>query len=504
MVDTIIMRVHDLRKHEQLVKELETNFKGTTKNTALLTEEESQLLQNCQTLNQKDFIKFFYNAKDDNLLVHYSTQEKLNSSGHYYLNAFVNYDRDYIEFNFSVPKYLFGTNIMMFCEHHWNRDFNFSLNSSFVYNLKCTYDRLLKFIPSFFNKEFVGNNLVDYSLLEINRIDIAFNQVFDNKKFALNYLEYQKKIRKKHLRADSDSFRAYETSLMYYTKRYSFKIYHKGSEYKKHDRKEHLRINKEKGREYFNIDELQAFSDRILRYEVTLRGSMLSYIFNHKIFRKKCPVHKANYEIFKKVEALKNKNDVIATNAKFFPEGIFRDQYLKTHPYFPIDKTEAEIHKKMNKLLSLEKKFYLKTNRFIEEYNSSSISSETEPRALFSKALMIECSRFFKKNIMAFQVTKKPPESIVRERIEKYNSENYHKLPVNEMLKFYALLKNSSFEEIMKTGPYSRATYYRYRCRFEKIGITQNSIMPIDYIHPTIDLSMYHHCMIYNKKLINK
>jgi hypothetical protein len=72
------------------------------------------------------------------------------------------------------------------------------------------------------------------------------------------------------------------------------------------------------------------------------------------------------------------------------------------------------------------------------------------------------------------------------------------------MLKFYAQLKNSSFEELMKTGPYSRATFYRYKNRFEKIGITQNNIMPIDYIHPVVDLSLYHHNIIYNKNLINK
>jgi hypothetical protein len=35
---------------------------------------------------------------------------------------------------------------------------------------------------------------------------------------------------------------------MYVTKRYSAKIYHKGSEYEKNDRKEHERINLEKAK----------------------------------------------------------------------------------------------------------------------------------------------------------------------------------------------------------------------------------------------------------------
>lgn len=105
---------------------------------------------------------------------------------------------------------------------------------------------------------------------------------------------------------------------------------------------------------------------------------------------------------------------------------------------------------------------------------------------------------------MSFQVRKKPPEGVVKERIEKYNSENYQKLPLNEMLKFYGLLKNSSFEDIMKSGLYSRASFYRYKSRFEKIGITQNDIMPIDYINPVVDLTRYHHQITYGKKLINK
>jgi hypothetical protein len=51
--------------------------------------------------------------------------------------------------------------------------------------------------------------------------------------------------------------REYSTSLMYVTKRYSAKIYHKGSEYEKNDLKEHLKINKEKGQEYFKTKSFQ-------------------------------------------------------------------------------------------------------------------------------------------------------------------------------------------------------------------------------------------------------
>ncbi len=385
MVDTIILRVHDLRRHEQLVNELKTNFKGTTKNTAYLSPQEAESVRNSQTIDVKEYIDYFWNSTTGTHLVHYSSQKKLNNSGHYYLNSFVNYDRDFIEFNFSVPKYIFGTNILMYCEHYWNKNFKYSVNSSLDYNLKMTYELLIKFIPTFFNKEFIGIDLVDYTLVEINRIDLSFNQVFDCKKFALDYLEYQKRIRIKHLRADSNGFRTYDTAVSYSTKRFSFKIYHKGSEYRKHDRNENERINKAKGREYFNIDELQSLADKTLRYEVTLRDSELSYLFNHKIFRKKCPIHKANYEIYKKVESAKQKNDSIALRTGSFRSTILKNAFIATHPYINYCKSDEAIHRKMTRLLNRKRQFYLKTSKYIEEFNSETFSASFEPRAMFSK-----------------------------------------------------------------------------------------------------------------------
>jgi hypothetical protein len=231
---------------------------------------------------------------------------------------------------------------------------------------------------------------------------------------------------------------------------------------------------------------------------------MLTYLFNHKIFRNKCPKHKANYEIYKKIESLKARNDSIASAAGSFKSASFRERFLDKNPYIDIDKSEELIYKKMTRLLNRQRRFKLKVNKYVDEFNTTTISGAFEPRALFSKSLLRECHRFFISQINQYQVTEKPAESVVREKIEKYNSEHYDKLPKNEMLKFFAMLKNSSFEELMKANIYSRATFYRYKNRFAKIGITQNNIMPIDFIHPVVDLSTYHHQMLYGNKLINK
>ena len=504
MVDTIIIRVHDLKKHKDLLHYVNLNFKGTSKNTVYIPKSEHENLSKSPLTDEKFIIDYFRNEKTGIHLVRYKSQERLNNSGHYYFHAFENRDRDFLEFNFSIPKYIFGTNILMHVEHLENKNFQYSNGQSFDYNIKRSYDLLIGFINRFFKSEFI-DCLVDYTCVEINRIDLCFNQVFDSKKFALEYLEYQKQIRRKNSRKDSNSFREYETSLMYITKRYSLKVYHKGSEYLKHDRKEHIRINNEKGRKIFDIDGLQEFANKILRYEVTFRDTMFSYLYNHNLFRKKCPVHSANYKIYKKVEATKLKNDRIAHMNGKFRSDYLKERYMTNHPYDIISKESNFIFKRMSTLLNRNREFILNTTPQIDEFNSRTTSSSIfEPRALFSRELYRECSIFFKSFIKEFQVTEKPSECTVRERIDEYNSRNFNKLPKNEMVKFYALLQKYSYEEIRKKNLYSRATFFRYKNRFEKIGITKNNVMAADFIHASTDLSQYHTQIIYNKSLIER
>lgn len=504
MIDTIVLRIHDLRRHANLVKFVNQNFNGTSKNTIYLDKEETDVIRNSETIDVKSYIDYFRNEKNGTHLVRFKSQEKLNSSGHYYFHAFENIDRDYLEFNLSIPKYKFGTNIYMFCEHSWNKNFQFHNNISLDYNLKITYDLLSRFLHNFFEREFPFDNIIDFSCVEINRIDISFNQVFHDKVFALEYLEYQKKLRKKNLRSDSNSFRAYETSLMYANKRYSLKIYHKGTEYQKHDKKEHMKINKNMGKAYFDIEGLQQFADKILRYEITLRDTQLSYLYNRNVFRKNCSIHKAQYKIYKKVESAKQKNDHISKKTGSFKIEFLKKRYIEKNPYVIIEKNDSIIHKKLSKLFNRNRRFMMKVSQTVTDFNTKSSSMQFEPRAFFSRDLFLECAKFFKSFIKDFQVKEKPSECTVIDKIDDYNFKHAIKLPKTEMLKFYALLQTFSFEEIMKKGLYSRATFYRYKKRFEQIGITQNNVMMKDLISVPADLSRYHHHMIFNRKLINR
>ena len=87
------MRVHDLKKHDTLVQYINHNFKGTSKNTAYLTDEESEGIKNSPAIDGKNYIDYFWNSKTGTHLVRYRSQEKLNNSGHYYFHVFENVDK---------------------------------------------------------------------------------------------------------------------------------------------------------------------------------------------------------------------------------------------------------------------------------------------------------------------------------------------------------------------------------------------------------------------------
>lgn len=493
MVDTIILRIHDLRKHHDLVKFVNINFKGTSMHRAIISQEQAEEFRKSPFVDDKVMVDYFRNTKTGTHLCRYKSQERLNTSGHYYFHAYENRDKDYLEFNFSVPKYKWGTNILVFAKHMWEKDFVFYKHISLKNNLDESYDLIISFIKTFFLREFSDQCLIDFSCVEVNRIDLAYNQVFQTKENALEYLEYQKQVRRKHSRSDIRTFREYETSLMYITNRYSLKIYHKGSEYAKSDRREHMKINTEKGYQHFNIDELQSAADRILRYEITLRSSMLSYLFNNKLFRKKCPVHKSRFDIYKKVESMKAKDKRITDALKSIDDPKKRERYLISHPYSVIEPADQRVHKSVKKLISRDRQFMLKIDDKTERFNlETGKYAHFEPRALFSKALFKECAILFREFIKEFQIKEKPSLATVADRIDDYNKTHYNKLPKNEMMKFYELLQSNTFEEIKKKNLYSKATYYRYLKRFEEIRITKNHTMVLDLISVPSDLHQYH------------
>lgn len=504
MVDTIVLRVHDLRKHAQLEKIINRDF--TSKGELRSMEVNKQELENYSEAfraNDTLMIDYFRTAKIGTHRLKYKNLKRLNNSGNYYLNAFINKERDFIELSFSVPKYIFGTNVLQFVHHPWDKSFAFHQNSSLKYNMSTSFARLSSFIRIFFKSEFPEEPVIDFRDVEVNRLDLCFNQVFHSKEHALEFLEMQKTLQRKHTRTNSNKYREYESSFMYVTDRYSLKVYHKGYEYAKNDKNEHFKINELRRKDIFDIKELQSFSDKMLRYEVTLRKSMLSYLYNQHIFRQRCPEHKALFRTYKEVEKINAANDRISDRYAKIKRDKLKERYLHNNPYLKINPADKKVHRYMTRIINKSKTFMLSIDKSVNRYNHVTDKyGHYEQRALFSKNLFELCGKFFLDFVNEFQVEEKPSIYAVAELIDNHNAIRASKLPKNGMLQFFKLLEYQTFDDIKKSGIYSKPTYYRYKKRFSEIGITQTNLAPSCMVQANADLRDYHTRLMMGKPLV--
>lgn len=156
-----------------------------------------------------------------------------------------------IELEFSLPKFIYGTNVFQLLDH---------------YKRKSTpYEMLVRSVKKVFADTFF-NVKVHWGAVEIKRWDLCFNQVFDSKWYALKALHY---IKLKHQsKADRLNF---EYGFVQLTKTNYLKIYAKGEEYEKHDRAKYQGL-------YQN--QIPQIAERILRYEKKCTQKNTSYLFN--------------------------------------------------------------------------------------------------------------------------------------------------------------------------------------------------------------------------------
>lgn len=172
----------------------------------------------------------------------------------------INYEGGFIDFEFSVPKYLYGHNLAEFVPQ--NRSSLAKQHSLYIKKVSTQrdllFDRLDKFINVFF-KDLWFNLKIDvdkdtgetfspnFDYIEIKRIDLCYNQYFESKGDALLYLESQKKLARKSKIYSPDTNSDFKTTLAYRTQNGNyFKIYHKGTEYinQKHgDFHKHQKVN---------------------------------------------------------------------------------------------------------------------------------------------------------------------------------------------------------------------------------------------------------------------
>lgn len=505
MIDTVVLRLHDLRKYDLLIQRLRLKRnKGYTLAKGSWETEEAQRMRKMGFRKPKDLLNIMEINRTGEHIVTTEVSKQVNSSGHYAFAYRIDHSRDFIEFNFSIPKYRFGSNVLMFVEHLSDPHFSYNKNRTLIHNIKRCISSFFLFIKYFLHNEFILES-IDLMDVEINRIDLCFNQVFKSKEDAMLYFGYQKRLRKKYSREEDGGKTDYNTSFMYSTKRSSSKIYHKGTEYRKHDLKQHLKINREKGFEYFRTGAYQKFADRILRYEVTIRSSELNYLFKHKIFRKYCPFFKIQYRDYMKTENAIKRNDRIAKHAGELTANEKRD-FLENHPYEKIMPDARANYKYVVQLMSRITYFMMKVDEADKIYNSVTTVNHLCSRAPFSRELLSLCFKKLLGFMGEFKIKELPDEDKIGLLVDQYNNTHRTKLLKSSMIEFYLLLvKHGSFKEAAIFARKDRATMFRFKKKFKQLGITENNVQPdknLSIPKASFDFIGYHDFLLYDNDLL--
>ncbi|GAC1423041.1 MAG: hypothetical protein NVS1B13_16550 [Flavisolibacter sp.] len=384
--------------------------------------------------------------------------------------------------------------ILMYVPHYGDRDFSYLNNSTLEHNLRLAPILARSFIKKFFKREFSVEE-IDFKDVEINRIDVCFNQVFKSAEETIAYFNYQMKIKKKYSKEQNEGKIQYKTSFMYKTKRYSFKIYQKGAEYRENDSKQHKRINKEKGYNYFDIPALQNFADRIIRYELTVRNTEFNYLYKRNLFRRSDKIWLRRYKEYKRIENIKVRNDKKSKQIGLLPERD-KEQYRINYPYERITRQESALHKEIGKIINAQPSFRFEISPDDEMYNLEMVPFHSD-KAKFSQNLIKLILNKLVKSINEFKIKALPDIARIAIEIDKANSKRVkNKLPKKEMLDFYEkLVQFGSFKEVRKECRMSKATFFRYKARFKLIGITDKNVRPNkEYTFPSapLDFQLYH------------
>lgn len=481
MIDTVEFRVHDIKLHHALAAYLDRKQSGVGKSINYREAETDDL-----TVMQKVVHKTYILYHDSGNLHQVAQFNELKSS-HYTIAYKIDYLRDFIGFNVSIPKYVYGTNIIHYNTPPTSKNFDYSRHADIAKNLREGYRRLIHFFNKFIKAEF-GEISLDARFIEVNRLDICYNQVFDSKPDALGYLNQLRKLKKRYARSASNYSRDWQTSIMYKTDRYSFKVYHKGAEFKKNDSKKLRELN-ETGAG-FDVDYYQSFADKILRYEMTFRNSYMSYLYMNRLFRADCYIWQAGIKLWKQAKAKK------ADASKYLQ---FRAA---------LTQEEKRLIDYVNAFVNKTKNFYLVgdaiAERFDLETSPGRFSQWPERKedfyaaSLFSPELFDLMAAKFLSILNEFKLDVKEDSTTILNRLGERNraidfvrkqakaagigpenslhGELGRKINVTKIRVLLGMLESSTYEEIEASGVFSRRTWANLRADLKELGVSQTSL----------------------------
>lgn len=430
MIDTIKLKLNNVSKYPLTL----TKFESTTRTGQTLIHVDEDTGEYVENTKVRALLHH-----DSDTIIPLSKRSQLHvASSDYSVQYFYNITQDYIDFEFSVPKYMYGTNILQFIKYY-------SQDSDDI------YEALNYFVSQFFVKN--CPDVIDMLDVELLRLDLCYNQFFNSKYDAKKYLNEQKELLVKYARSTKNAFRTYENALLYTTKRYSFKIYHKGDEFRKNDRRKLAKSNPTG----HSIEELQLISDKILRYEVTFRKAQIDYLFEQN------NIH-LDYVKFLRNEAARKSFRL--TNRPFYDRCIEFTEQSKHFVFAKIEQHEAI----MSQTVSFNKKVFNTMFTFFWDYVKKYQLSQ---------------------KLSVYDILKK-----IDENNEIRDTATSKKLRADlsfnkPMLTVLALLTNyESLDSLRKSELMSKTTFYRYKKQLSKLGINSEARL-IDIPPPALDYLDY-------------
>jgi Phage replication protein CRI len=284
MVDTVILRIHDLHLHMPLVKYIRS-VSVLSKGSML------KKFEGIEDPTKAIFIKRIYTDFTSGSTYDEGYKGFLRSD-HYDTAFRINYARDYMEFNVSLPKWYFGSNVFQLIDHSMDEFYNACRTNDFWNCSAYGWNRFLQIFNSFIRElggYAEGGGLVHKNQCEIARIDLCYNLVFNTESDLKFYLGELKSVNKRNFSKDGSSITNYNTGLYFPSKDSTLKIYHKGSEFKVHD---YNKVAKKMGVQVADL--LHHASRNMLRYEIECRPGFMSDVLFTSLKESNPSVYRAN------------------------------------------------------------------------------------------------------------------------------------------------------------------------------------------------------------------
>ncbi len=501
MLDTICFSLkNDENKYNHLIDNLILNRSNQNRSGTLIRKFEPDATYSKVQLYQ-------FNANENEKVYQFTSDYIKIPSSTYDAYFRIDYQKNEVSFNLSIPKAIYGTNVIQFVPHaieNENVDRLEFDNVVYKNNAGVLLKRLLKFMRSFITISFLDySQFIQMSDVRIDRLDLCYNQIFPDKESALSYINYMKKIRKPRVNDKTKDITQYKTSVYIVTQFYTFKIYHKGTEFEKNDMRELEKINelrkKQDKKPRYNIQSdqmegLKDYADRLVRYEVEFRSKFLTYLFRKHLFRKDCKKWK---EIKKLSNAFSSYERIYKTSLKK-KEGIERKAYLEnfyvgnSFPYVSYkeivnDKKNVAKMLKAKTLMMNKASFTLDISEAHKEYNRLTKNEYfydknfmLKKEAIFGTGMLkIMLSKFYSM-VKAYQVTNIADEESLIKDIVQYNMNcnllGQKKINISKIRKYLVLMETYSIKDMVEMKIIDRSTAYRLEKQLEKFGYSGRSV----------------------------